>query len=105
MVFMDSNGWTFYNGLIRAIEYDPVTQHIAFNASLLQLLNLPSSTSLPQFLEVMTPPLWQQVCQLKHCQSRLIAWPIAALKHSCRFIWTTIHSTNVSANLFFQITY
>ena len=54
---MDSNGWTFYNGLIRAIEYDPVTQHIAFNASLLQLLNLPSSKSLPQFLEVMTPSL------------------------------------------------
>ena len=54
---MDSNDWTIYNVLITAIEYDPVTQHIAFNASLLQLLNLPSSKSLPQFLEVMTPSL------------------------------------------------
>jgi hypothetical protein len=50
MVFMDSNDWTIYNGLMPAIEYDPVTQHIVFNAALLQLFNLPSSTSLPQFL-------------------------------------------------------
>jgi len=70
---MDSNDWTIYNGLMPAIEYDPVTQHIVFNAALLQLFNLPSSTSLPQFLEVITPLLWQQVCQLKHGQSKLIA--------------------------------
>ena len=69
---MDSNDWTIYNGLIPAIEYDPVTQHIVFNAALLELLNLPSSASLRQFLEVITPSLWQQVCQLKHRQSRLI---------------------------------
>ena len=62
---MDSNDWTIYNGLMPAIEYDPVTQHIVFNAALLQLFNLPSSNSLPQFLEVITPLLWQQVCQLK----------------------------------------
>lgn len=66
---MDSNDWTIYNGLMPAIEYDPVTQHIVFNAALLQLFNLPSSTSLPQFLEVITPLLWQQVCQLNHRQS------------------------------------
>ena len=70
---MDSNDWTIYNGLMPAIEYDPVTQHIVFNAALLQLFNLPSSTSLPQFLEVITPLLWQQACQLKHGQSKLIA--------------------------------
>ena len=73
---MDSNDWTIYNGLMPAIEYDPVTQHVVFNAALLQLFNLPSSTSLPQFLRVITPLLWQQVCQLKHGQSKLIAWPI-----------------------------
>lgn len=33
MVFMDSNDWTIYNGLMPAIEYDPVTQHIIFNAA------------------------------------------------------------------------
>lgn len=101
---MDSNDWTIYNGLMPAIEYDPVTQHIVFNAALLQLFNLPSSTSLPQFLEVITPLLWQQVCQLKHGQSKLIAWPAAALKPSRWLLWTAIHNPNVSANLFFQIT-
>ena len=30
---MDSNYWTIYNGLMSAIEYDPVTQHIIFNAA------------------------------------------------------------------------
>ena len=70
---MDSNDWTIYNGLMPAIEYDPVTQHIVFNAALIQLLNLPSSASLPQFLEAITPSLQQQACQLKHGQSRLIA--------------------------------
>ena len=101
---MDSNDWTIYNGLIPAIEYDPVTQHIVFNAALLQLFNLPSHTHLPQFLEVITPLLWQQVCQLKHGQSKLIAWPIEALKPSRWLLWTAIHNPKVSASLFFQIT-
>ena len=101
---MDSNDWTIYNGLIPAIEYDPVTQHIAFNAALLKLLNLPSNAGLPQFLEVITPSLWQKVCQLKHGQSRLIAWPIAEPKPSRWLLWTAIHNPNVSASLFFQIT-
>ena len=30
---MDSNDWTIYNGLMPAIESDPVTQHIIFNAA------------------------------------------------------------------------
>ena len=63
---MDSNDWTIYNGLIPAIKYDPITQQIVFNAALLQLFNLPFTISLPQLLEVITPSLWQQVCQLKH---------------------------------------
>ena len=61
---MDSNDWTIYNDIMPAIENDPVTQHIVFNAALLQLFNLPSNISLTKFLEVITPTLGQQVCQL-----------------------------------------
>ena len=37
MVFMDSNDWTIYNDIMPAIEYDPVTQHIIFNAASAQI--------------------------------------------------------------------
>jgi hypothetical protein len=99
MVFMDSNDWTIYNGLMPAIEYDPVTQHIVFNAALLQLFNLPSSTSLPQFLEVITPLLWQQVCQLKNGLKRSNWWPLrrchgATLPYSLADIKGSIKLTN-----------
>ena len=101
---MDSKDWTIYNDLIPAIKYDPVAQHIDFNAAVLQLLDLPSSTSLHQFVDFITPSLWHQVCHLKNRQSKLIAWPIAALKPSHWFLWTAAHTANAGADLFFQIT-
>jgi signal transduction histidine kinase len=101
---MDSDDWTVYNGLIAAAKYDPVEHDLYFNEAALQLLQLPSSTGLAEFVQVLTPSLWQQICQLKSGQSKLIAWPIAAPQPSHWFLWTAAHTPKENTTLYFQIT-
>lgn len=67
------------------------------------MLALPSSISLADFIRVVTPALWQQIRQLQHHQSKLIAWPIAASQPTHWFLWTAVN-TNESTTVFFQIT-
>ncbi|WP_443631020.1 HAMP domain-containing sensor histidine kinase [Candidatus Njordibacter sp. Uisw_056] len=100
----NSEDWATYNSLIAAAKYDPTAQNIHFNESALGLLALPSSISLAEFIKVVTPALWQQIRQLKHHQSKLIAWPIAASQPTHWFLWTAAHTNNKSATVFFQIT-
>ena len=101
---MDRKDWAVYHGLIAAARYEPTTQLIHFNESALSLLNLPSSTNLAEFIEIVTPSLWHQICQLQHGQSKLIGWPIAASQPSHWFLWTAAHANTKNATLFFQIT-
>ena len=101
---MESDDWTVYNGLIAAAKYDPVTHHLHFNEAALHLLKLPSSTGLAEFFQVLTPSLWQQICQLENGQSKLIAWPIAAPQPSHWILWTAAHTPAENATLYFQIT-
>ena len=101
---MDRKDWAVYHGLIAAARYEPTTQLIHFNESALSLLNLPSSTNLAEFIEIVTPSMWQQICQLQHGQSKLIGWPIAASQPSHWFLWTAAHANTKHATLFFQIT-
>ena len=101
---MDSEDWTMYNSLIAAVKYDPTAHHIHFNESALRFLELSSGVGIDEFIEVVTPPLWQQICQLQHGQSKLIAWPISALQPSHWFLWTAAQANTKNATLFFQIT-
>ena len=101
---MDREDWTVYHGLIAAAKYEPTAQLIHFNESALRLLDLPSSTNLAEFIEIVTPSLWQQICQLQHGQSKLIGWPITASQPSHWFLWTAAHANTKHATAFFQIT-
>jgi len=101
---MHSEDWTVYHGLIAAAKYEPTAQLLHFNEPALRLLVLSSNTNLAEFIEVVTPLLWQQLCQLQHGQSKLIAWPIAASQPSHWFLWTAAHANTKHTTLFFQIT-
>jgi signal transduction histidine kinase len=101
---MDGKDWSIYNRLIGAVKYDLMAPEIQLNETALHLLNLPSSTNLEQFIEVITAALWQQLSHLENGQSKLIAWPVTAQQPDRWLLWTAAHSNTINPQLFFQVT-